>query len=111
MTDRPTQAANEHRWYARAIWLAINVSGMGVYLWLASSLWVLPGEEGEPGGPGDAFYWLFVLVPVLVAYLVANLIALFVIIRRVMAAPREWTALLWWLAAVTLWVATVAYDQ
>jgi hypothetical protein len=93
------------------VWVAINVAGLSVYLWLASSLWVLPGEEGQPGGPGDAFYWFFVLVPILVGFLVANLIVLFVIIRRARVAPREWIALLWWLVAVALWVGAIAYDQ
>ena len=84
---------------------------MGVYLWLAASLWVRPGEEGEPGGPGDAFYWLFLLVPILVSYLAINVVALVAIVRRLMLSGRGWSALALWLVAAALWAGTVAYDH
>src|SRR5215510_11112685 len=95
----------------RILWLTLNVVGVGVYLWLASALWVRPGEEGEPGGPGDAFYWLFYLVPILLSSLVINLVALFVIIRRIVVSRRGWAALALWLSVAAVWAGAVAYDQ
>lgn len=65
------------------IWIVLNLMGMATYLWLGSDLWTIPGDEGLPGGPGDAFYWFFLMLPVLLAYLVFNLISLSAIIERV----------------------------
>jgi hypothetical protein len=83
---------------------------MAAYLKLASALWVLPGEEGTPGGPGDAFYWLFLLVPVLVAFAAFNSVALFFVVRRVQTSSGK-AALFIWFAVAGLWVATVAIDR
>jgi hypothetical protein len=94
----------------RWIWLALNLCGMGAYLWLASALWVKPGTEGEPGGPGDAFYWLFLLVPILGSFLILDLATLFVILfqRRGFALK---VALAWWAATAVLWISVVAFDH
>jgi hypothetical protein len=51
------------------LWVALNVAGAGLYLVVASGLWLRPGEEGLPGGPGDAFYFFFSVFPILVALL------------------------------------------
>jgi hypothetical protein len=66
----------------RTCLIIVNACGMVMYLYLASDLRVLPGEDGLPGGPGDAFYWLFFLVPVLVMFMMANLVVLAVIAFR-----------------------------
>ena len=87
-----------------------NVAGMAAYLKLASALWVLPGEEGTPGGPGDAFYWLRYLVPLLVAFLILNSVALFLIVRRPQTAGRKVALNLWRVVAV-LWLGTLAFDH
>ncbi len=92
-----------------SLWVALNVVGMAAYLKLASALWVLPGEEGTPGGPGDAFYWLFLLVPVLAVFLLFNLVALFFVVRRSRASGST-VPLTVWLTVAALWVATVAFD-
>lgn len=91
-------------------WVLLNVVGMVAYLKLASALWVLPGEEGTPGGPGDAFYWLFLLAPVLFAFAAFNAVALFFIMRRVRASAGK-AALFIWFAVAGLWVATVVFDH
>ena len=83
---------------------------MGLYLYLASALWVYPGTEGEPGGPGDAFYWFFALLPILVIYLIVNSIALVAIVRRMRTTGKK-TPLLIWLVVVLLWLSTVVYDH
>jgi uncharacterized membrane protein YhaH (DUF805 family) len=92
------------------LWVLLNLAGVVAYLWLASTLWVQPGEEGEPGGPGDAFYWLFVLVPILGGSLAVNMIALAVIVRR-LANRGNKSGLFVWLAVAFLWLAVVAYDH
>lgn len=91
-------------------WVLANIAGILAYLKLASALWVQPGEEGTPGGPGDAFYWLFLIVPVLVAFLVFNSAVLFVIARRIRAG-RTKASLAVWFAFAGLWVGAVAYDH
>lgn len=93
----------------RTLWLAANALGVAVYLKMASALWVVPGEEGMPGGPGDAFYWLFFVVPVLAAFLLVNSVALVVIARRFRASGRC-VALAIWLAVALLWAGAVVID-
>jgi hypothetical protein len=92
------------------LWPAINFAGMALYLYLASDLWVYPGKGGEPGGPGDAFYWLFILVPILVAYSAINLVALITIVRRI-RSTKNTRPLVFWLVIAVFWVVTVIYDH
>lgn len=94
----------------RTLWLSLNVLGMAVYLKLASALWVRPGEEGTPGGPGDVFYWLLVLIPILAGFFVLNSIALAVVVRRLRVIGRR-VALTLWLAVATLWIGAVVIDH
>lgn len=91
-------------------WVLANIAGMLAYLKLASALWVLLGEEGTPGGPGDAFYWLFLLAPVLAAFFLFNSAVLFVIACHI-RAERSKASLAVWFAVAGLWVGTVAYDH
>lgn len=96
--------------YRATLWLVINFIGMVLYLYLASDLWVYPGGEGDPGGPSDAFYWFFLLVPILVAYLTLNFVALIAIVRRVRSTGSKRPLVLWFVIAV-FWLATVIYDH
>lgn len=91
-------------------WLAINVLGMGGYLFFASSLWVKPEEQGTPGGPGDAFYWLFTLVPILVAFAVFNIAALVKVVieyRR----THSLIPLLLWVIVLSVWFNVLVVDR
>lgn len=92
------------------IWMLINLAGMGVYLRLASEIWAVPGEEGLPGGPGDPFYWFFVLLPFLFVYLTINLIALYAIIKRTRKTGNI-SSLCTWITVAVLWIATNTYDN
>ena len=92
------------------MWLGANVIGIAIYLNLASALWVRPGEEGTPRGPGDAFYWLGVLVPILTGFVVLNVTVLTVIVLR-MKALRRRVALAFWFAVAFLWVGAVVVDH
>jgi hypothetical protein len=92
------------------IWTALNLIGMAIYLRLASDLWTVPGDEGLPGGPGDPFYWFFFLIPILLAYLAFNLVALSAIVKRV-GHTRKFTPLYIWVVIAMLWVVTFRYDH
>jgi hypothetical protein len=99
-------AVLRHTWW----WVPLNVVGMAVYLWLASALWVWPGDVGMPGGPGDAFYWLFVVVPVLLAFVIANALALMLAWRRTSGRLRHIMVAMW-LAIALAWAVTVVFDH
>lgn len=92
-----------------AAWTLLNLLGMAVFVRLASELWILPGEENLPGGPGDAFYWLFVLVPILLGYLTLNLIALVVIVKRAQESRTKMRIYVWGAVAI-LWLMVFRYD-
>lgn len=83
---------------------------MVLYLYLASSLWVRPGQEVEPTGPAEAFYWLFVLAPILLFYCIVNIVALIVTIRRFRSSGFNNLIILWSLVAA-FWVITMTYDS
>ena len=92
------------------IWIVLNLIGMATYLRLGLDFWTIPGDKGLPGGPGNAFYWFFLMLPVLLAYLVINLISLSAIIERVRQTGRL-NALYIWLAIAVLWIVTFRYDR
>jgi hypothetical protein len=92
----------------RIIWTILNLAGMALYLYLAAPLWVLPGEEGQPGGPGDPFYSFFILMPILVSYLTLNISALLVLWFKSNVIQRSSIGI--WIMVAALWIFTVAYD-
>jgi hypothetical protein len=94
----------------RWLWASLNVAAMILFLKVGSALWVLPGEEGMPGGPGDAFYFAFTVVPILVAFLLLDLAALAWILFRT-PRPDRLMALALWLAVASLWFGAVAFDH
>jgi hypothetical protein len=71
---------------------------------------VAQGEAGTPGGPGDAFYFLFAVVPILAAFLLLDLAALGWILFRT-PRPNRLTALALWCAIVAQWCGAVALDR
>jgi len=91
-------------------WLLLNLIGMGVYLQLASTLWTVSGDEGLPGGPGDAFYWFVVLAPILLVYLTINVLSLFAIAKRVRSTGSLATLIIW-MSIAALWIVVVGYDH
>jgi hypothetical protein len=94
----------------RWLWASLNVAGMLLFLKVGSALWVVPGEEGMPGGPGDAFYFSFAVVPILVAFLLLDLAALGWIFLKT-PRPNRLTALAVWFAIVALWCGAVMFDD
>lgn len=66
------------------------------------------GAENTPGGPGDAFFYLFVIGPLLLFFLVTNVVTLCRIILR-SGAQRSSLGL--WILMVLLWIAAVLIDH
>lgn len=93
---------------AYSTWTFCNLAGMALYLLLASQIWPIDGEEGTPGGPGDAFYVFFVLWPFLLGILVMLFVSFFLFIRT---ARKKRTALLVWIIVAALWGGVVQIDR
>ena len=91
--DRDTKVPRVMRSLFRpaSCWVLCNFLGMAGYLFLASTLWVRPSEEGVPGGPGDGFYWLVCLAPVPVLFFGLHVEALFFVVRQVKRTGRKGT--------------------
>jgi hypothetical protein len=83
---------------------------MIVYLFLASSLWVHPGEQGLPGGPGDAIYWFVALVPIVALFAIVNLAALTKAIKELRRSNSLVPILLWSLV-FSIWLNVLAFDH
>lgn len=71
----PTHGFNALSFRAR-VWLGLNVAGVALFLHNAANLWPVPGDEHNPGGPGDAFYWVLAVAPLLASFLLVNLTVL-----------------------------------
>jgi small-conductance mechanosensitive channel len=93
---------------ALAKWAIANLIGIGFWLYLASALWPVKGEETAPGGPGDAFVIVFAIWPILLVFAVANFATLYLIIRRV---HEKRTAFAVWIVIILLWIAAVLIDH
>ncbi|RZI44169.1 hypothetical protein EGT07_01695 [Herbaspirillum sp. HC18] len=91
-------------------WIVINLMGMAAYLWAASVLWIRPGEKGTPGGPGDAFYWIFTLVPIMVVFAGLN-VAKFIAVLREAFRNRRFVPLMVWIMVIALWTAALVFDR
>ena len=89
-------------------WAVANVTGMGLYLLLASRLWPVKGEENTPGGPGDAFYYIFILVPILLFFAAINMAELYRIVRR---SNEKRIAVFIWTTVLCLWIAIFLVDH
>lgn len=100
----------KRRFRKRWLWASLNVAGMVLYLRAGSVLWVVAGDEGTPGGAGDAFYFFFAVVPILVAFLLLDLAALRWIFFRTSRSNRA-AALAVWSAVLALWGGVVAFDH
>src|SRR6185369_13038216 len=92
-------------------WVLLNVGGMVTYVCLASHLWVPASHFGEPGGPGDAFYAVFTLFPVLVFFGALDSVAFVVIIRRIQQRAQTACALCTWFAVMSVWVSVLLFDR
>ena len=63
----------------------------------------------NPGGPGDAFYWVFMVASLLLIFLLANLAVLVHVARTRSRAPK--IRLGAWLLVAALWLCAQSYDS
>ncbi len=89
------------------IWIVLNLIGMATYLYLGLSL---QDEDGLSLNMANAIYWFFRMVPVLLVYLVFNLISLSAIIERVRQTGRLNSFYIWLIIAI-LWIVTFRYEN
>ena len=95
--------------YRFSAWIVLNALGVTAYLYLASNLWASPSEQGTVGGPGDAFYWLFPLAPLISFFALTNLLILPSVIRQKRMSGK-FTALIIWLMTIFLWFSVIFVD-
>lgn len=91
-------------------WLAANFVGMGIYLVLASVLWVAPEDQGTPGGPGDAFVWFLTIVPVTLLFAIVNLVALYRVVKEYRQG-KQLIPILLWVIVCSFWGNVLLFDQ
>jgi hypothetical protein len=86
------------------IWLAANFLGAAAYLWLSSRTWREPELRAEkiPNSAGDAAVWSMTALPLLIAFLLANLVWLL---------RRKEQSRLPLLVAALLWVGVFGVDR
>lgn len=95
---------------ATFVWLAANVAGAFLFLWIASISWIEPELAVIPGASGGAaFVWFLTAVPIFLLSVILNLLTLlwaYVVRRR----KGEWPAssLVWLL--VLVWGLALYYD-
>lgn len=87
-----------------AIWTLVNLAGSVVYLWLTSPAW--PYLRQGPNSETHAIYWSFICLPVLMVFLLANLIVL-IRLRRI---SRAWSGAGYALL-ILLWLAVLKIDR
>lgn len=91
------------------IWLLLNFAGIAVYLRAASVLWPAPEDQGFPGGPGDAFYWVLTVFPLWLVFLFTNVTALVHLWRTRKRSPKSRVTA--WLLVAMIWLVALGYDS
>ena len=64
-------------------------------------LWPLPGQEHVLGGAGDAFFWFFVIVAILVVATIANVGALVCAVQKRKRRDGLTNAIVWAVVAAS----------
>jgi hypothetical protein len=91
-------------------WIFANACGASAFLWLASSTWREPQlRRATVALGGVGVVWVFTALPILVAFLLIDLLWLAVVIRR--AAILDHPGPLGpWLVTGMAWIAAVLLD-
>jgi hypothetical protein len=89
--------ARINKWW---LWLALNAGGIALFFTLAVKTWIEPELANGPGASGGAaFVWGLSALPVFLLFIVANLVAGFMALRRGHGAIFVALTLLAWIAA------------
>jgi hypothetical protein len=90
--------ASINKWW---LWLALNAGGIALFFALAVKTWIEPQLANVPGTSGGAaFVWGVSALPVFLLFIVANLVAGFIALRRRHGAIFVALTLVAWIAAV-----------
>lgn len=82
------------------LWLAFNAAGIALFFDLAVKTWIEPELDNGPGtNGGAAVVWGMSALPVLLFFLVANLVACFIAARRRHGAIFVALTLVAWIAS------------
>ena len=92
------------------LWTFINLVGLAVYMHLDSQLWAPRGQEDLPGGPGDAFIWGFSELPILLAFIVLDVLWAGSLVFHP-RQPTRWWQFLVWVVAIAGWIAALGYAR
>jgi hypothetical protein len=82
----------------------LNLLGAALYLHNASALW---GNQGMPG-PGDGFYWIMEVAPILIVFGISNLAALVHLVRTRRRAPLPRFAA--FAVVGCIWISALGFD-
>jgi hypothetical protein len=91
-------------------WVAANVVGAAAFLWFASKTWIEPALRHEDvARGGDAILWAVTALPVLIAFLVLDLIWLTLVMVK-LAKSQAWHSALPVAAMGLLWLGVIFAD-
>lgn len=90
-------------------WVIANAIGILCFIYFSSKLWAPPGESGLLGGPGDAFIWTLTVLPVILIFLVANVVWLVRSLFRIRKGGAR--GLFVWALVLAVWLVAFGYDR
>jgi len=96
-------------WSAR-FWIAANIVGAGTFLWLAARTWIEPElRHDDVARGGDGVLWTVTALPVLIAFLVLDLVWLTLVVVR-LAKTQAWPSASPLAATTLLWLSAIFVD-
>lgn len=90
-------------------WVIANAVGVICFIYLSSKLWSPSGENGLLGGPGDPLIWTLTVFPVILIFLIVNLVWL---VRALLHVRKDGVrGLFVWALVLVVWLAAFGYDR
>lgn len=90
-------------------WVVGNLSAIAVWIYIASRIWPWPPYEHCEFAPGDPWYFLFAVLPLLGLALVVHIAALIASIVRG-RRTHQWPMLLAVLITASAWIGAATFD-
>jgi hypothetical protein len=93
-----------------AVWLAVNVCAVLLYLYISSWTWLQPELRSEPGASGgDAFIWFLSAFPVFLITQVMNLgVVMWAAVQR--RRHGSWPFVAWSWIILVVWLTAYRID-
>jgi hypothetical protein len=93
------------------LWIAANVVGMALFLYLAVQTWIEPELANEPGANGGEFIvWGITALPVLLLFLLAHF-GFGLLAFRQAQRSGSWRGEIFVGATLICWIAVFLYDN